>query len=464
MAQRPTSGPIEVPGGPGIPGGTVRRDQGNPTQMTADHNNPPFIDARIADPAALKYAQGAEMRRRPIGGVSAQTARHAPVPKYTAPVAGGNDVPIPRLDGDHMTGQTMAAHARVQRGLPADGAPAPALDLKSIIGDMGVQPALARPGIIEGSAHEAAQETPRNSQNMPTEGIMQGDTLPQVAMQDPAFQSGGGAMFAVNQPHLARKYGVIRNGQHVPAQALRNPTRSSPTGKPGAGGGVSQDTLAGLKAINDFNSQRNATESNDSDAAVERDAMRGPARGAGDTKPPMTQEEKSAILDEMDQFDVSRVRNAMFKDMLNNDAERKVIEARLKPLDLTRLVVEGKITQRVIIIPDVFEPEFQSYSGEEDLEIKRLLGEETNSNNVTDQYALDKYTMMGLTIALYAINKIPLPDYRDGNNEFNVEAFWKKYKVVSRLNSHLLSSCAANWFWFDIRVRKLFRATELGNG
>jgi hypothetical protein len=36
--------------------------------------------------------------------------------------------------------------------------------------------------------------------------------------------------------------------------------------------------------------------------------------------------------------------------------------------------------------------------------------------------------------------------------------------MVARFDMHLLSSLAVNWFWFDVRVRKLFVAEKLGNG
>lgn len=274
-------------------------------------------------------------------------------------------------------------------------------------------------------------------------------------------------MYAVNQPHLARKYGVMRNGQHVPAQALSNPQRQVQTragGKSQPASPISQNTLEGLTALADFNNKRSQVEADDSDARVEQDALSGPAGGAGKTEKKLSEDERKAVLAEMDDFDVSRVRNAMFKDLLNNDEQRNLIEKRLKPLDLTELIASGRVRQVVPVKPGVFEPIFQSYSGEEDLHIKRLLGEESRSNNITDQYALDKYSLMGLTISLWGINKTALPEYRDSNGVFNEDNFWKKYNVVVRYDFHMLASLVANWFWFDVRVRKLWRAEELGNG
>lgn len=453
MAQRPTDGIIESPGGPGIPGSQVRRDANNPTRMTADPKDPPFIDPRIADPAALRYAQGAETRRR----------NAAPIPKYTEPVAYGPDVPIPRLDGEHMAGRTMREHAQAERGLPNE--PAPMLDLSKILG-AAAEPALGKSGIIVGEKPREEAVVPRvNSQGMSTAGVQDGDFLPEAAKQDPAFMSGAGSMYATNQPNLARKYGVMRGGKHVPAQMLQAPSsRTIGGGKSAPTAGVSPATLEGLQALADFNKVREKAENNESPAGIEREALSGPAGGAGATGPAMSDAEKKAILNDLDAFDISRFRTAMFKDLLNNDEQRTIIEKRLGPLSLSQLITDGVVMQRVVVHPGVFEPTFQSYSGEEDIHIKRLLSEETRSNSVTDQYALDKYSLMGLTIALFKINNTTLPDYRDHEGNFNEEAFWKKYKVVARFDAHMLASLVANWFWFDVRVRKLWRAEDLGNG
>jgi hypothetical protein len=457
MAQRPVndpSGQREDPGGPGIPGGPVRRDPKNPARMTADPMATPFIDPKVSDPAALKYAQGAELRRRPM-----------PIPKYTEPVAGGADTMIPRLDqeGD---GRTMSEVARQQR--PPTPSPADAERLGSLFGGLPQMSQVAGTGgIIEGTAHQAPEPDARVAQGAVTAGILSGDILPEAAQQDPAFLSGGGAMYAVNQPHLARKYGVIRNGRHIPGQALANQQRQSARatgGKPPAGSPIRDETLAQLETLKQFNERRLQEETNDADERVEQNALNGPAGGAGKTERQLSEQEKKAVLDDMDDFDLSRVRNAMFKDLLNNEEQRALIETRLKPLDLTELITKGRVKQTVPIKPGQFEPVFNSYSGEEDLCIKRLLGEESRSNNITDQYALDKYSLMGLTVSLWGINKQPLPEYRDENGDFNDAAFWKKYKIVARYDFHMLASLVANWFWFDIRVRKLWRAEDLGNG
>lgn len=455
MKREQGGGGLTDPGGPGIPGGTpIRRDVKNPTQLGKDPRGgpTPFLDPRVSDPAAVAYAVGAEGRRR----------GSPPVPKFTEPnLAGGPDLPIPRLDSEPQPGLTMAQQGAAERRMPVP-------NIDSVIAGMGGEPALRRdapsPGIVEGVQHQQPAPPAQRGLGQLPPGIRAGDMLPEQAQRDPAFQTGQGAMFAVNQPHLAYKYGVQRGPQFVSPAVLKNAQTAASGAKPS----LRPETLEGLEALDNFNKERTGVESGNAaeDRKIEEEARTGPARGAGATAKPMSEREKKDLLADMDDFDLSRFKNALFKDLLNNDEQREIIEARLRPLDLTELIMHGRVTQVVPVQPGIFEPEFQSYGADEDLTIKRLISEEAKGLDLSDRYLLDKYTLMGLTIAVKAINKTQLIDYRM-NGQFSSEsseAFWKKFSIVSRFNYHMISSLAVNWFWFDMRVRRLFKAETLGNG
>lgn len=454
MAKR-NDGNVLSPGGPGIPPTTVMRDPSQPARLGADPMGPPmpFVDpARAGDPLALRYAQSAELRRR----------TQAPA-KYTTPVAGGPDIPIPMLNEQAAEGSTMAAQALLQRG----SVPMPSPNLGGLVSGLSTEPALhagqASGGIVDGTEHQAPQQSARSGGLHAPPGLLPSDTLPEDATRDPTFQQGHGAMFAVNQPHLASKYGVIRGKDRLmPQQVAAAQTRPRGAATPGAK--LSDASVEGLMALQRLEAEQQQRAVTSATAALEQEAQRGPAGNAGSTEKPMSDAEKQQLLDGMDDLDISRVKKAMFKDLLNNDQQRALIETRLAPLDLSQLIIDGRVTQLVPIRPGVFEPEFQSYSGEEDLIIKRMIGEEAGLTSASDRYILDKYQMMGLTVALRAFNRRPLPDYRDANGNFDEKLFWKKYEIVARLNYHMLSSMMVNWFWFDIRVRRLLRAEELGNG
>lgn len=179
---------------------------------------------------------------------------------------------------------------------------------------------------------------------------------------------------------------------------------------------------------------------------------------------PLTEEEQKEVLGQLDNFDFAKFRSILKRDVLNNDSQREIIEKRLKPLDIVEVIMKGRVSQTVPIVPDRFEATFQSYKGEEDLQIKRWITGEIKTLEGPDRYFEDKYSLMGLTIAIKAVNRTPLPDCYNADGELDEEMFWAKYKMVSRFDFHMLSSLHVNWIWFDARVRKLFVAEELGNG
>lgn len=397
----------------------------------------PFVHPSVQSPQARAYAESIAQRR----GV---------LPKYNVPVAGGQPPPIPNLDSEHTAGMTMADQAARQRRAQGPAA------------------AAAAGGIIEGGPPAPSFSGQVGASPGLPPGILAGDLLPEAAQNDPKFRGGTGSLFAANQPMLAYKYGVVRRGQHIPPQKLQSVAagQNLQSGAAGADRKLSPETLEGLAAFEEFN--RNRAKAESGELAAERAASSGPAGSsaetAGGTQPMLTAEEKKELLENLDDFALEQYRQTTLRDMLNNDEQKEIIEKRCKPLDLAELIIEGRVSQRVVIVPGVFEPEFQSYTGNEDLILKRLLAMESKSLRVSDRYHLDKYSLMGLTVALKSVNKVQLPHHEDETGRFNEELFWKKFEIVSKFNYHMLASLIVNFYWFDMRVRKLFVAEELGNG
>lgn len=376
-----------------------------------------FVDSRVS-PHAAAYVQGAEGRRR------------AMVPRYTDPVAGGPDVPIPHLAGNPPApGMTMAAQAIQER--------------------VNAAAAMPQPGWSGGIVQPQSASPPPQPVTVPQPvTILPADLLPAAASNDPMFQAGHGSMYAVNQPQLAHKYGVMRGGKLIPPQQLAG----NPAG--GAPGKLSQQTLEGLEAVRRFQETRERVE-----APVDPTAQ-----PKSESEQPLTEEQKKAILADLDDFDFDRAKRAAEQDVINNEEQRRVVEARLRPLSLEEIIITGRVTQVVPIIPGVFEPEFQSYQMGEDLILKRMIGEEDQSLRPTTRYLLDKYRTMGLTIALRSLNKKLLPSHQDQHGKFDDALFWIKYEIVAKFDYHMMASLSAHWHWFDIRVRALFKAEALGNG
>jgi hypothetical protein len=291
--------------------------------------------------------------------------------------------------------------------------------------------------------------------------ILPADLLPEVARSDPAFREGQGSMYASSQPELALKYGVIRNKQPIPPQQLLIGTSVAGKLKP--------ETIEGLKAVVDFQKTRAGAESeNDSVEAASSASAAGAAARMGQTssEKPLTEVEREKmknVAQNMDDFDWHTLREMMMKDLLNNEEQRKLIEERLQPMDLSDYVSNGFVEQRVTINSKL-EYTLRSVDGTTDLALKRLVVKEAKGFALDDRYILDKYAIMGMACALTAINRVPLPDYLDEKGDFSDDKFWIKFNKVCKLGLHILASVGINSFWFDMRVRKLLVAESLTFG
>lgn len=352
--------------------------------------------------------------------------------------------PIPRLDFENPLMPPTPGAQRPQ----APAQPAPAASGLPVPGGIAPAAATAKPA----GSIIAPSGMPQNRPDFGAQGLMNDDMLPPEAAKDPNYMQGYGSNFAVNQPALAYKYGVIRRGTFMPAQQLRGPT------PPAAQQGMAaqfQDLLnaQARMAQDKVDQERRERENKD-----EESARAGAAQLDRSLNSPKA-------LPMLDNFDVDTMRQILNKsDVINNDEQRARIEARLTPMNLTDLIVRGTVRQVVPVQPGVLEFEFQSLPADLRIDLKRMITTEAKKLDVTEDYLLDKHSLMEVTCGIYAINGQVLPDYRDPHGVFSMEAFMRKYEIVARMNTHMISSMAINHMWFEARVRKLFVAEEVKNG
>lgn len=403
----------------------VVKDPANPTLF-----GPPILSQAVTSPAAIRYAVAASQRHGED--------------RYRTPVSGGPSPTIPLLTAPAATGMSMAEQAQQLR-IPPPTVPAPL-------------PSMFQQGALPSPSTPLVPPPSRSPSLLPI------DLLPDAAKQDPEFREGNGSMYALSQPNLARKYGVIRNKQHLtPAQLGGTPK------------GLRPETLDGLRAVQELQDKRRVAENIDtSDVRAEKEATEMTSAGAAarygqlpPNKAPADVAEKARaeeVLRNTGDLDLHTLREAMVKDLLNNDEQRDIVEKRLKPLDLDELVMTGRIQQRVPVVPGLFEPTFESLSAKEDLAIKRLIMLESKAVEISERYLLDKFSLMSVVLAINAINGNVLPTHRDAQGQFNEDAFAAKLDLISKYPTHMISSLGVHSFWFEVRVRKLFRAENLGNG
>jgi hypothetical protein len=147
--------------------------------------------------------------------------------------------------------------------------------------------------------------------------------------------------------------------------------------------------------------------------------------------------------------------------VLNNKKRRTEIEARCSPMSLDDLILKDEVQQLVPIVPGKFEVLYRSMTPDESLFIKRYVAKDSGQN---DQYILERFSLCQLTCAVLAINGRPLPDHRNTEGNVDEKPFEAKLKAVMKKSAYVLADIGINYSWFDIRVRKLLNATDLGNG
>lgn len=400
-------------------------------KKVTDFGREVFVDPAV-NPKAAAYASGMVARAGQRGGL----------PKYVEPVGGPPSPSIPRLDAQVQQGRTMAEQAE---------------ESNSSAPELMAQMATQRQGsIVEPIGASGARR--------PVLALQPGDILPEEAQAHPAFRSGQGALFAMNQPELAARFGVIRNGVRIPPQALTA----------GPAGQLRPETMQGLRDLEELRAKQGLSNEKEAEKEVEEgtaghSAKAGRPLGKGKEATAEEQKKVEEAIEAMDSFDYDSLRQAMNRDVLNNPDQREIIEARCKSLDIDDLILRNRVSQDVPVIIDAngkirFVVRYTSMTGDDDLALKRLIMTESKSVEVNDRYLLDKFAFMSLSCGLTAINNNTVPSHLNKEGEFDETEFWKKFHWVMKRPLHMLACIGVNHTWFEMRVRKLFVAEKLGNG
>lgn len=163
--------------------------------------------------------------------------------------------------------------------------------------------------------------------------------------------------------------------------------------------------------------------------------------------------------DLFDMFDFTGKNEA--ERILNNKKRKKEIEDRCEPMRLEDLIMKDEVQQDVPIIPGKFTVRYRSATPYENLFVKRLMSEEKVTS---DQYLLERYGIMQLTCSLMSINGAGLPSHLDETGLPNEDLFHKKMKMIMKKSAYVIADLGINFYWFDLRVRKLLNPDDLKNG
>lgn len=270
----------------------------------------------------------------------------------------------------------------------------------------------------QGDRFAGVQNQPqRRAQGMAT--LLTPEQRTQLEAQGKAIP-GVGSAYVANQPAAQNMQQQAAPGQY------QNPPRPE-------GAGLSQQTADQLAAVAQAN-----TPTPKQETSAPEDKL------------------KDEIDDLEDMFDFDEFGNKV-KNQLANKQRKEAIEARCEPMDLMELLVNKECRQIVPIIPGKYYPTFRTMGGDEDLEVKRLVGNERGSTT----FVLAKMTLMNLACGLYALNGKPLSSHLDKNGSFDKELFEDKLKGIMKYPMQVLADLAVNYTWFDRRVRDLISVESI---
>lgn len=280
----------------------------------------------------------------------------------------------------------------------------------------------------------------------------------------------------------ARRVGEQRN---IPNLAQANeqfrPTRDGPMSlatmqkaqnlvdppEKGSVPGLSQDTLAGLKAINDAARQHQQQHPPQGPKTMETAAT----TQSTDQRIELPEDVKKKQLEEkvkdLDDLEFDRMMRAIQTDIINNEKEREAVRKRVKPIDLAEGLASGQFTQDVAI-RDGLTIRYRSVSSLENQHIRLLLFDWIDKDPKKENMSAELYGLMLSVASIVRINTNELPSHLVGpdhlSRTFNEDVFTKKFNLFCSYPMPLIHAIAVHGSWFDMRVRELFTSDNLKNG
>lgn len=249
------------------------------------------------------------------------------------------------------------------------------------------------------------------------------------------------------------------------AQAQENIRHMDTSEKPTS---LRPETLAGLRALHDQTASQQQPPEPTPPPPTASSVETAPT-------PPASKDDKKSVTREREEDDgvadidfdlmMQRVRS----DVLNNEEERKAVEARVKEMQLADGLMTGEFKQLVPIKPGALEVLFRTISPMENDEIRRHVLTQVLEDEKLSNLMGERYGFMQTVAAIVSINGQEFPKHlrtQKGQvgHVFDWDVFNKKLATFMSYPTPLIHSLSTHAYWFDLRVRKLFSSTSLKNG
>lgn len=159
-----------------------------------------------------------------------------------------------------------------------------------------------------------------------------------------------------------------------------------------------------------------------------------------------------------DELDTVLYRGTVF----DNKKVRRAVEARCVEMDFADLVLTGRVSQKVSVIPKKLTFEYQSLTGGESYWIESRAQSEASTD-----WGLRSWVVWAqLTMSLVSVNGAQLPTHLGKDGDVDEKLFNEKRARVMKLGAKVLDIAVTNMNWFNDRVDRIFQNDfeQLGNG
>ncbi len=228
---------------------------------------------------------------------------------------------------------------------------------------------------------------------------------------------------------------------------------------------LSPNTVAGLRALHEATASQQLPQAAPAPAAAPEKKKEEPEKRSFTR---LSEDEKREAAETADlDFDVmmARLRN----DIINNEDERKAIEERLKPMDLTDGLLTGEFKQHVPIAPNKLEVVFRTISPLENGEMRKHILQQIIEDERFANMSGEELSFMQMVASVHMLNGQEMPSHlRAGDKKtvriFDWDVFNSKLALFRTYPTPLIHALSTHAYWFDLRVRKLFSTATLKNG
>ena len=270
-------------------------------------------------------------------------------------------------------------------------------------------------------------------------------------------------------PNLAQANEQYKPGKDRPMTLSQMGEAQRAVEPPNTTPGLSQATIAGLKAMADHaraSKKETAVETTKTEAHAPATAPK-PDGDKDLTPDDLRRKQVDERLRELDDLEFDRVMRSIQSDIINNDKEREAVKARVKPIDLTEGLATGAFIQDVQI-NNGLTIRYRTVSPAENQSIRLLLFQWIDKDPRREALSAELYGLMLSVASIIRINTQELPDHLEGvgayEKTFNEDVFTKKFALISGYPMPLVHALGVHGAWFDQRVRELFTSDNLKNG